>query len=356
MYATLDASADAVAAARSLSDRQHPGVSVSAEIAALRVLTDQVCAEAGVWAPDAATRAIAQTAGDVARAVTLVRVWAATLPEAHVDAFSGDDLLVTRRVSAAYHDVPAGQWLGSSDDFGSRLLAWEPTVMEPSPPPEDVDGRDTADRVAPPSSGTAAATPRRSMVPRVASLLTDVPVVAPPAPVDGVDPTRAPLTFPAERPALLAALARAETGALVALSALALAHRREAVLTEASVLSAAVHMAHPRTGRRCRVARVPLCDAEIVLDAESDGQAALRVGYGASLGRLERRALSAALLDGVLGEDAAGHPTDVTLDAPTVAHGLDGQATSGFIDHLRLPHYASFASYLDLLNHGEDGP
>jgi alpha-D-ribose 1-methylphosphonate 5-triphosphate synthase subunit PhnI len=149
-----------------------------------------------------------------------------------------------------------------------------------------------------------------------------VPVEVPPSGVEGDDPTRVPLVFPAQRESVLAALARAETGALVSFAAVALARRREAVLTEAAVLDVHIAVRHPRTGRPCAVATVPCTEAEIVADADVGGRPGLRVGYGASLGRVERRSLAAALLDGVLREGAEG-ATPIRLDGPTVTYGVD---------------------------------
>lgn len=331
MYATLDTSPGAQAAAVARARLPRSGAADG-----LTALLDQVCAEAGVWAPDAASRALVQAHGDVARAVTLVRVWAATLPDLVVESPTGDDLSIVRRVSAAFQEVTGGQWLGDATDLDPRLLDWSDDATTPAPAQVDEP------------ESTPPPVPTRAGVPRIAALLESVPVEAPPEGVEGDDPTRFPLVFPAPRENVLAALARAETGALVSLAALALARRREAVLTEATVLDVRIAVRHPRTGRPCAVATVPYTEAEIVADAEVGGRPGLRVGYGASLGRIERRSLAAALLDGVLREDAED-PTSILLDGPTVTYGVDGQATAGFVDHLRLPHYASFGSYLDQL-------
>jgi len=332
MYATLDTSPGAQAAAAARARLPRSGAADG-----LAALLDQVCAEAGVWAPDAASRALVQAHGDIARAVTLVRVWAATLPDLAIETPTEYDIQVVRRVSAAFQDVAGGQWLGDAPDLDPRLLDW----ADHTPPAPGTSPEETQETAVPP-------VPIRADVPRVAALLESVPVEAPPTGVEGDDPTRMPLVFPAPRENVLAALARAETGALVSLAALALARRREAVLTEATVIEVHVAVRHPRTGRPCSVATVPCTEAEIVADADVGGRPGLRVGYGASLGRIERRSLAAALLDGVLREETED-PTPIVLDGPTVTYGVDGQATAGFVDHLRLPHYASFGSYLDQL-------
>ena len=52
------------------------------------LLEEQVCAEAGLWETAVARRALGQSRGDTAHAVSMLRVWAATQP--HVPALSVD--------------------------------------------------------------------------------------------------------------------------------------------------------------------------------------------------------------------------------------------------------------------------
>ncbi|PRC55770.1 phosphonate metabolism protein PhnI, partial [Mycobacterium sp. ITM-2017-0098] len=47
----------------------------------------------------------------------------------------------------------------------------------------------------------------------------------------------------------------------------------------------------------------------------------------------------AILADGELAEP-------LTLDEQTIISATDGPATNGFVEHLKLPHYAGFTSYL----------
>ncbi len=127
MYATMQ-DGPGLAAARAIAERQR----VADVGHGLPVLEDQVCAEAGVWAPDAARRAIAQAGGDVPRAVALLRVWAATLPHLHSCPVAESDIRIERRISSAYPEIPGGQWLGFAPDLAPRILSWDD---EPEPEP-----------------------------------------------------------------------------------------------------------------------------------------------------------------------------------------------------------------------------
>lgn len=328
MYATLVASERAVDASRRLAAAASPG--------ALSALVDRVCAEAGVWAPAVARTAIDQADGDPARAVTLLRVWAATLPMLDALPVAEQDVRLHRRISSAFADVPGGQWLGAAPQLLSRLIAWPETAGHDRDAHGDGSESETA-------AARAAAPPTRADAPRVADLLAHLPVHQPAAEPDGPDPVLRPLPAPpVSRGARLSALARGETGALVALANLGHAGQREEVLAEAANATVTLRVAHPRTGRPVAVADVAVATAETIADHEVDGHPGFVVGFGATLGHGERRAIAASVLDGALQAGVGG-----VLSEGTVLAAIDGLATTGFVEHLCLPHYASFASYLN---------
>lgn len=324
MYASMHEN-PALDAARAIAASPQPQATVN-----LAVLAEQVCAEAGLWEPAVALRALNQSRGDTAHAVSMLRVWAATQP--HVDAGTVDptDIALVRRVSSAYPQVPGGQWLGFAPDLLPRQLTW----AEPAP---------TA--AAPQPTAAAEEVPDRGATPRVRDLISGVTMVTPPEEGHGPDPAATVLVAPFTRTALLSMLSRGETGALVAMAAIILGRRQEAVLVELTVGVAGIRMAHPRTGVGCVVAEVPITEVEVVLDADAGGRPALAMGWGATLGTVERRAISLALLDAAMQADKELRE-QLVLDEQTVLAATDGSATTGFVEHLRLPHYAGFTAYL----------
>ncbi|WP_197373843.1 carbon-phosphorus lyase complex subunit PhnI [Mycolicibacterium baixiangningiae] len=333
MYASLHEN-EALDAARAVAQTRRGGNGVSTAI-----LEEQICAEAGLWEPEAARRALDQAHGDPAHAVSTLRVWAATQP--HVDAVTvqPEDVVLTRRLSSAYPQIPGGQWLGFAPELLARQLDWSSQPEPGDPPPVD------ASQPASVETSPFTDAPRRVDTLRVRDLIHGAPTVAPPADGAGDDPARAVLVPPYSRTNRLAMLARGETGALVALAAMILGRRQEAVLVELSVAIVALRIPHPRSGIPVAVAELPVTEVEVVLDADVDGRPGLALGWGATLGTVERRAIALALLDAALLADGdLAEP--LTLDAQTVIAATDGPAANGFVEHLRLPHYAGFTAYL----------
>ena len=328
MYASMHENA-ALDAARAIAQSTRRGNDISTA-----VLEEQICAEAGLWEPAAARRALDQSHGDPAHAVSILRVWAATQPHVHALTVQPEDVVLTRRLSSAYPQVPGGQWLGFAPELIARQLDWsppsEPNVRRPMAAEQD--------------SPTADA-PRRADTLRVRDLIQGAPTVTPPSDGAGDDPARAVLVPPHSRSNRLALLTRGETGALVALAAMILGRRQEAVLVELSVAVATVRIHHPRSGIPVAVAELPITEVEVVLDADVEGRPGLALGWGATLGTVERRAIALALLDAaILADGDLAEP--LTLDEQTIIAATDGPATNGFVEHLRLPHYAGFTAYL----------
>ena len=74
-------------------------------------------------------------------------------------------------------------------------------------------------------------------------------------------------------------------------------------------------------------------------------------GYGLVFGQTERKAISMALVDRALrweelGEDNVGAPAQ---DAEFVLYHSDNIQATGFLEHIKLPHYVDFQSELELV-------
>jgi alpha-D-ribose 1-methylphosphonate 5-triphosphate synthase subunit PhnI len=74
-------------------------------------------------------------------------------------------------------------------------------------------------------------------------------------------------------------------------------------------------------------------------------------GYGLVFGQSERKAISMALVDRALrweelGEDDVGAPAQ---DAEFVLSHSDNVQATGFLEHIKLPHYVDFQSELELI-------
>jgi alpha-D-ribose 1-methylphosphonate 5-triphosphate synthase subunit PhnI len=74
-------------------------------------------------------------------------------------------------------------------------------------------------------------------------------------------------------------------------------------------------------------------------------------GYGLVLGQSERKSISMALVDRALrwkelGEDNLGAPAQ---DEEFVLYHCDNIQATGFLEHIKLPHYVDFQSELELI-------
>jgi alpha-D-ribose 1-methylphosphonate 5-triphosphate synthase subunit PhnI len=85
-------------------------------------------------------------------------------------------------------------------------------------------------------------------------------------------------------------------------------------------------------------------------------------GYGLAFGGSERKAMAMALVDRTLRARELGEPLVApTQDEEFVLSHADSLESSGFVQHLKLPHYVDFQSELELVRrlragHAEQRP
>ncbi|MCX7850799.1 carbon-phosphorus lyase complex subunit PhnI [Thermus sp.] len=297
----------------------------------LPLLLDRVMAEGGLWAPGLAAEALAQAGGDLYEAVLLLRAYRTTLPRLGEAGRTGrEDLLLLRRISAAFKGVPGGQVLGPTLDYSLRLL-----------------GRKGEGPLAPAETPAPKAYPSVAGWLRAQGLLEEAKgEAAGPVP----DLTQEPLRFPAPRAHRLQALARGDTGGMLALAYSGMraynAHRHPTV-AELGVGFLPVRLPHPVRGGFLEVGRVRVAFAEMV----DRGEEGYRLGFGASLGWNEVRPIAAAMLD--LEMDRSPHPA--RQEEFVLLH-TDPVEASGFALHYKLPHYVTFLSNLSAAKEAEDAP
>lgn len=315
----------------------------------LPLLVDEVQAEAGLYEPRLAALALTQARGDVSEAAFLLRAFRSTLPRTPSARARTIDIRPVRRISSAFRDIPGGQVLGATADYGLRLLDLG-LDRHGDQEEEDDDDADAAQiDAAPPGS------PAR----KVADLLRQQGLLAAPTaqPAPPDDVTRTPLRFPASRSARLQALARGQSGAM---TAFAYANLRgygpfHPTLGELRVGALPLTVSHPRTGRPVEVGEITVTEAEALGQKPTQGDTTIGMGYGCVLGRCERKAVAMAVLDAVL----SGLNDDAPFDSPlgdeefVLAH-VDGIDASGFVEHLKLPHEVTFAADVDRIRSIQD--
>lgn len=322
--------------------RGDPGVaelSVAQIREQLRLAVNRVMAEGSLYDPDLAALAIKQARGDLIEAVFLIRAYRTTLPRLGVSRpVDTAAMAVVRRVSATFKDLPGGQVLGPTFDYTHRLLDFKLAAEGPAP-------------VAPQALASGAA------VPHVTAML-DRDGLIEPAPRDDTPPrdlTREPLELPADRPLRLQALARGDEGFILSLaySTQRGYGRTHAFVGELRIGMVAVSLDVPELGFAVEIGEIELTECETVnqFKGSKTEPPQFTRGYGLVMGQTERKAIAMSLVDRSLrwqelGEDFTGAPAQ---DEEFVLYHCDNIQATGFLEHIKLPHYVDFQAELELV-------
>ena len=249
-----------------------------------------------------------------------------------------------RRISATFKDLPGGQVLGPTYDYTQRLLDF--TLL--------AEGRTPVSSV-PAASVAGTQTP---ITPRVVDLLNDEGLIEtrpiPPGDPAPVDLTREPLRFPAARATRLQNLARADEGFLLSMAystQRGYAHSHPFV-GEVRFGSVAVEIEPEELGFAISIGDIEITECEMVnqfAGSKTEPPQFTR-GYGLSFGHCERKAMAMSLVDRALRADELGEAIEspAQMQEFVLSHS-DSLEASGFVQHLKLPHYVDFQSELELI-------
>ena len=161
--------------------------------------------------------------------------------------------------------------------------------------------------------------------------------------------------MPADRALRLQALTRSDEGFTLGLaySTQRGYARNHAFVGELRIGSVPVEMEIPELGFAIEIGEVTLTECETVnqFTGSKTEPAQFTRGYGLVFGQTERKAISMALVDRALrweelGEDNVGAPAQ---DAEFVLYHADNIQATGFLEHIKLPHYVDFQSELELV-------
>jgi len=346
-YTAVKGGLDAILAAEALISEQGGRLDPAQVGRGARLLIDQIMGEGGLYAPELAALAIAQAEGDPIEAAFLLRAYRSTLPRiGYTLPADGRRMRVLRRISSTFKDIPGGQVLGRTRDYTQRLL--------------DVDGSFAEKARAATPAPTALIPEEWPTFPSVVDALRDEGLVAPAsaAPSEPADITRDALRFPAPRSARLQALARGETGFMVAIAysaqrGLGAAHPTIAELRSGEL---PIQIRHPLTHDPVTLGAVNMIEVEMINHTAvgvggatitgGDGETSARfdLGYGLAFGRNERKAIAMSIIDASMNIEGN---SGAAADEEFVLSHCDSLESSGFVEHLKLPHYVTFQSALD---------
>ena len=193
-------------------------------------------------------------------------------------------------------------------------------------------------------------------LPRVGDILERDGLLEPPPPgksegETAEDLTRQPLALPASRPLRLQNLARGDEGFLLALgySTQRGYGNNHPFVGEIRFGSVPVSFVPEELGFAIEIADIDVTECDMVnqFAGSHDVPPQFTRGYGLAFGHAERKAIAMALVDRALRaqelSESAGSPAQ---DEEFVLAHSDNVEASGFVQHLKLPHYVDFQSEL----------
>lgn len=319
----------------------------------MRGLIDQVMSESSLYDEKLAALAIKQAEGNPEEAVFLLRAYRSTLPRKYCSKIiETGEMKVERRISASFKDIPGGQILGATTDYTHRLLDFnlmketEQTVKE---------------WLSSYASGNIPFDELQQdldlVLPKVLDYLRKEGLI-PPLENNDAEPddvTRESLEFPSSRSQRLQILTRGETGAVTSL-AYAVIRGYGALhptVGELRVGSLPINIEHPNEARSGEdeyyIGEIKATEAEMLMPfmTEKDkGRKELEfeIGYGLCFGQNETKAIAMGILDNCLEHPDSSFPSH---NEEFVLLHIDSVESTGFISHLKMPHYVTFQSKLD---------
>lgn len=308
----------------------------------LSLAVDRVMAEGSCYDRDLAALAVKQARGDLPEAVFLLRAYRTTLPRFGAsEPVETVQMAVRRRISAAFKDIPGGQVLGPTFDYTHRLLDFALAAEGVERP------------IAP-----EAEEPQAYPMPTIGSVFahedlleTDERAEETPEPFDL---TREPMSFPAGRDQRLQALARGDEGFLLSL---AYSSQRgwgstHPLCGEIRLGEVAVEFVPEELGFPIEVGEITVTECQMLSGFSGSAEKAPQYtrGYGLTFGHCERKAMSMAIVDRALRHREVGEQADAPVqDEEFVLYHSDNVEASGFVQHLKLPHYVDFQADLQLI-------
>ena len=320
-------------------DRSVAALSIKQITEQMALAVSRVMAEGSLYDPELAGLALKQSRGDLIEAIFLIRAYRTTLPRFGTSSpIDTSAMQCKRRISATFKDIPGGQILGPTFDYTHRLLDFK--LMADGEVPEAEQDE-----------------PSQSSMPHILELLNKDDLIQKECDDDNTanDLTREPLTLPVNRATRLQALACGDEGFLLGLgySTQRGFARNPAFVGELRLGFVTVEMDIPELGFSIDLGMIEITECETVnqFQGSKSEPAQFTRGYGLVLGQQERKGIAMALVDRALrwqelGEDYLGAPAQ---DEEFVLSHCDNIQATGFVEHIKLPHYVDFQSELELV-------
>lgn len=361
MYVAVKGGEKAISAAHELLAKKRRGAISVPEISTdqireqLSLGVARIMSEGSLYDPDLAALALKQARGDMIEAIFLLRAFRTTLPRfGYSVPINTSAMAIERRISATFKDLPGGQVLGPTFDYTHRLLDPQLATSVAADHNAGTSAGQPAGQSVQPNSSTPI-----EPAPHVTKLLDNQGLIesnraesSPDAPVG--DLTREPIDFPLNRDTRLQALARGDEGFLLALgySTQRGYGRTHPFAGEIRMGEVEVYIAPEELDFEVPIGTITVTECEMInqFAGSADAPPQFTRGYGLAFGHAERKAMSMALVDRSLRARELGE--EITAPAQdeefVISHSDNVQAT-GFVEHLKLPHYVDFQAELGLV-------
>lgn len=335
-------------------------IEINTVMSTMRAMVDQLMSESSLYSPYLAALAIKQAEGSMEEAVFLMRAHRSTLPRPYYSqTVESETMFVERRISASFKDIPGGQLLGATYDYTHRLLDFdlikentEDNMQWLQNYQEELQNIEKLEELM--------------YFPKVVDYLREEGLFekheannTPP-----IDITKQSLQFPTTRSERLQVLTRGQTGAVTSLGYASLRGYGQVHPTvgEVRVGAVPIYVEHPNETEQSKeeefyIGEITVTEVESfvptkVKNENNEYVLEFEIGYGICYGQNETKAIAMSILDQCLEHTESDFPTH---DEEFVLLHIDSVESTGFISHLKLPHYVTFQSKLDSMRQVKKG-
>ncbi len=318
----------------------------------MRCLIDQVMSESSLYSETLAAMAIKQAEGSPEETVFLLRAYRSTLPRKHYSrTVQSEEMSVERRISSSFKAIPGGQILGAANDYTHRLIDFD--LYE-----ETNDDAIKWLREYALESGVHSDKTHLSNLPKTLDYLREEGLIST-CEINNDEPddvTKESLQFPTSRSQRLQILTRGQTGAVTSLGYAALRSygALHPTVGELRIGNLPIYVDSPfleqnEDGDAYYIGEIKVTEVETLFPEEiqkgnGEKEIEFEIGYGICYGQNETKAIAISILDRCLETSNPEYPTH---NEEFVLLHIDSVESTGFISHLKLPHYVTFQSKLD---------
>lgn len=325
---------------------------IEAIMAGMQGMIDQVMSESSLYSEFLAALAIKQSQGNMEEAVFLLRAHRSTLPRNYYTrVVETDNMFVERRISASFKDIPGGQILGASYDYTHRLmdfglLSESKETMQEWLRAYEQESQQVSE------AKTLQALPKVVEFLRKEGLFSTYEEDQ----TEPVDVTKRSVQFPTTRSERLQILTRGQTGAVTSFGYAAIRGYGAVHPTvgELRVGMLPLTIAYPTDQTSDEendfyIGQIKVTEVEsfipiTIKNENNEEEIEFEIGYGICYGQNETKAIAMSILDQALEHGNKDYPTH---DEEFILMHIDSVESTGFISHLKLPHYVTFQSKLD---------